>query len=305
MYRRAAERLNRAIRQAYAQKCLGKSILGSDFCVEMVVHMSCGRYMCGEETGLLNALEGKRAAPRVKPPFPATVGFLGKPTAINNVETICNIPHIVLKGSEWYLRLSKSADGGTKIFGVSGHVHKSGLFELPLGTTAREVLDGAGGMANGYRFRAALPGGASTAFILEDHLSLAMDFTSLAPAGSRLGTGTMVVLDDRCGGAAGKGRAEAVSVGHPSAPSKTSRASAQRQLEEAALVHMAADAEDSFVPPSALLLNRRYHSDPLRTIWGMLQMVSTLSRAVGFPRTRRSPGKGALRGERLLFLQER
>ena len=196
-YRLAAERLDRAIRQAYAQKCLGKSILGSDFSVEMFVHTSCGRYMCGEETGLLNALEGKRATPRVKPPFPAAVGFLGKPTVINNVETVCNIPHIILKGSDWYLHLSNSIDGGTKIYGVSGHVQKPSLFELPLGTTGREVLDQAGGMASGYLFRAALPGGASTSFILEDHLDLAMDFTSLAPAGSRLGTGTMIVLDDR------------------------------------------------------------------------------------------------------------
>ena len=163
----------------------------------MYLHTSAGRYMCGEETGLLNALEGKRANPRVKPPFPAAVGFLGKPTVINNVETICNIPHIIANGADWYRSLSKSADGGTKIYGVSGRVQKPGLFELPLGTTAREVLAQTGGMADGFHFRAALPGGASTAFILEDHLSLAMDFTSLASAGSRLGTGTMIVLDDR------------------------------------------------------------------------------------------------------------
>ena len=196
-YQRSAARLHQAIRQAYAQGCIGKAILGSDFSVELFVHTSCGRYMCGEETGLLNALEGKRANPRVKPPFPAAVGFLGKPTVINNVETICNIPHIIANGADWYRSLSKSADGGTKIYGVSGRVQKPGLFELPLGTTAREVLAQTGGMADGFHFRASLPGGASTAFILEDHLSLAMDFSSLASAGSRLGTGTMIVLDDR------------------------------------------------------------------------------------------------------------
>jgi NADH-quinone oxidoreductase subunit F len=196
-YTTAAEKLSLAIRHAYDHHCLGANILGSDFSVEMKMHISSGRYMCGEETGLLNALEGKRANPRNKPPFPATVGLLGKPTVINNVETICNIPHIVEHGADWYLHLSNSTDGGTKIYGVSGHVHHPGLFELPLGTTARELIEHAGGMMPGYGFRAALPGGASTAFILESHLNLAMDFSSLEPAGSRLGTGTMIILDDR------------------------------------------------------------------------------------------------------------
>ena len=184
-YTTAAERITNAIRQAYEQNCLGKAIFRSDFSVEMSLHISTGRYMCGEETGLLNALEGKRANPRIKPPFPAVVGFRGKPTVINNVETVCNIPHIIQNGAEWYQKLSRSADGGTKIFGVSGHVQRPGLFELPLGTTAREVLDHAGGMAPGYCFRAALPGGASTAFILESHLDLAMDFTALTQARGR------------------------------------------------------------------------------------------------------------------------
>ena len=197
-YTAAAEKLAVAIRHAYDYHYLGDNILGSDFSVNMYIHMSSGRYMCGEETGLLNALEGKRANPRNKPPFPATVGFRGKPTVINNVETICNVPHIIQNGADWYVKLSKSSDGGTKIYGVSGRVQKPGLFELPLGTTAREVLeDYAGGVLPGYAFRAALPGGASTAFILESHLDVAMDFTSLAPAGSRLGTGTMIVLDNR------------------------------------------------------------------------------------------------------------
>ena len=196
-YKKAAEKLKTAIHQAYAQNGLGKNIFGSNFSVDMYLHISSGRYMCGEETGLLNALEGKRANPRNKPPFPATVGFRGKPTVINNAETICNVPHIIQHGADWYLSLSKGSDGGTKIYGVSGHVQNPGLFELPLGTTAREVLmDHAGDMQKGLAFRGALPGGASTAFILENHLDLPMDFTSLAPAGSRLGTGTMIVIDD-------------------------------------------------------------------------------------------------------------
>lgn len=196
-YKRAAEKMQAAIKQAYDQRCLGKNILGSTFSVDMHVHLSAGRYMCGEETGLLNALEGKRANPRSKPPFPATVGFRGKPTVVNNVETICNIPHIVQHGAAWFKQLSKTADGGTKIFGVSGHVQTPGLWELPMGTSARQILmEYAGGMRQGRKFRALLPGGASTAFILEEHLDLPMDFSSLHKAGSRIGTGTMIVLDD-------------------------------------------------------------------------------------------------------------
>jgi NADH-quinone oxidoreductase subunit F len=197
-YKEVCERLKVAIGQAYDQKCLGKNILGSGFSVDMHLHLSAGRYMCGEETALLNALEGKRANPRSKPPFPATVGFCGKPTVVNNVETLCNVPHIVQNGAEWFKQLSKSADGGTKLYGVSGHVRNPGVWELPLGTTAREILfECAGGMESGRAFRALLPGGASTAFILEEHLDLPMDFTSLAKAGSRMGTGTMIVLDDQ------------------------------------------------------------------------------------------------------------
>jgi NADH-quinone oxidoreductase subunit F len=196
-YKLAAEKMQAAIKQAYDQRCLGENILGSAFSVDMHIHLSAGRYMCGEETGLLNALEGKRANPRSKPPFPATVGFRGKPTVVNNVETICNIPHIVQHGAAWFKQLSKTADGGTKIYGVSGQVQNPGLWELPMGTSARQILmEYAGGMRQGRKFRALLPGGASTAFILEEHLDLPMDFSSLHKAGSRIGTGTMIVLDD-------------------------------------------------------------------------------------------------------------
>lgn len=154
--------------------------------------------MCGEETALLNSLEGKRAVPRAKPPFPQVSGLFGKPTIVNNVETLSYIPHILSKGSDWFKSLSYTADGGTKIYGVSGRVNKPGAWELPMGVTMRELLEEhAGGMKAGYRFRGALPGGASTDFLTDAHLDVKMDFAGVAAAGSRLGTGTMVILDDR------------------------------------------------------------------------------------------------------------
>jgi NADH-quinone oxidoreductase subunit F len=154
--------------------------------------------MCGEETALLNALEGKRANPRAKPPYPQVSGLWGKPTIVNNVETLCNVPHIVNKGAEWFKSLSRSDGGGTKLYGVSGRVKNPGLWELPMGTPLREILEEhAGGMRDGYRFRGLLPGGASTDFVTADHLDVSMDFDSMQKAGSRLGTGTMIVLDDK------------------------------------------------------------------------------------------------------------
>jgi len=197
-YRRSEEVLNQAIAEATQRGYLGKHIAGSKFGHEMHIHVSAGRYMCGEETGLLNALEGKRATPRAKPPFPQVSGLWGKPTIVQNVETLSNIPHIVRKGADWFKGLSKSADGGTKLFGASGRVKRPGLWELPMGTTVRELLEEhAGGMRDGYRFRGLLPGGASTDFLLEQHLDTPMDFDSVQKVGSRMGTGTMIILDDR------------------------------------------------------------------------------------------------------------
>jgi NADH-quinone oxidoreductase subunit F len=197
-YKLAAERLTKAIAEAYAAGYLGQNILGSGYRLELHLHVSAGRYMCGEETGLLNALEGKRATPRSRPPFPQTSGLWGKPTIVNNVETLCNLPHIINNGAEWYKGLSRSPDGGTKIYGVSGRVRRPGAWELPMGTTIREILeDHAGGMRDGYTFRGLLPGGASTDFLVEEHLDVKMDFDSVQKAGSRLGTGTMIVLDDQ------------------------------------------------------------------------------------------------------------
>jgi NADH-quinone oxidoreductase subunit F len=197
-YKKAAQTVSRAIAEAYAAGYLGNGIAGSDYSLNIYLHLSAGRYMCGEETGLLNALEGKRANPRSKPPFPPVSGVWGKPTTVNNVETLCNVPHILNNGADWFKALSRSKDGGTKLFGASGKVRRPGLWELPMGTTIREILEEhAGGMRDGLRFRGLLPGGASTDFLVEEHLDLPMDFNELPKAGSRMGTGTMIVLDDQ------------------------------------------------------------------------------------------------------------
>jgi len=197
-YKKAEAILRDAIAEAYEAGLLGKNILGTGFNLEMNVHSSAGRYICGEETALLNSLEGKRATPRTKPPFPAISGLFGRPTVVNNVETLCWISHIVENGNEWFKGLSLTETGGTKLFGVSGKVKRPGLWELPLGTTVREILEEhAGGMLEGHGFRGLLPGGASTDFLIEKHLDIEMDFQTVAKAGSRMGTGTMIILDDK------------------------------------------------------------------------------------------------------------
>jgi NADH-quinone oxidoreductase subunit F len=197
-YKVAARRLVSALSQAYSGKCLGRNILGSPYSLDIHLHLSGGRYMCGEAEALLSALEGRRAVPRSKPPYPTVCGLWGKPTVANNVETVCNIPHIVKHGPEWFRSLSLTDEGGTKLYGVSGRVKRPGVWELPMGTPMREILEGhAGGMQDGYGFRAVLPGGGSTAFALEEHLDTPMDFASMEAIGSRLGTGTMIVMDDR------------------------------------------------------------------------------------------------------------
>jgi NADH-quinone oxidoreductase subunit F len=196
-YRLAAVRLETAIAEAYRRGYLGRGVMGSSYNVELYLHESSGRYICGEEDGLMDALEGRRPIPRPKPPFPQTCGLWGNPTVVNNTETVSNLPGILRNGAEWFKGLSLSSDGGSKIYGVSGRVKRPGTWELPLGTTAREVIfEHAGGMADGARLRAFLPGGGSTDFLTEDHLEVKLDYESVAAAGSRLGTGTIVVLDD-------------------------------------------------------------------------------------------------------------
>lgn len=197
-YKYSADQLHKAISDAYEAGYLGKNILNSGFNLNLHLHISAGRYICGEETSLLNALEGKRAIPRSKPPFPQVSGLFGKPTIVNNIETLCNLPHIIEKGNEWFKSLSKSDEGGTKLYGVSGKVNNPGCWELPLGTSMREIIEEhAGGMLEGHKFRGALPGGASTDFLIEEHLDTALDFASVMKVGSRLGTGTLVILDDK------------------------------------------------------------------------------------------------------------
>lgn len=196
-YHLAALRLENALLEARSKGYLGKNILDSGFNLEIILHTSAGRYICGEETALLNALEGKRANPRAKPPFPLVSGLWGKPTVINNVETLCNVPHILHYGIEWYRSLALGADQGTKLFGASGRVKNPGLWELPMGTPIREIIEEyAGGMRDGYKLRGFLPGGASTDFMLPEHLDVVMDFDAIAKAGSRMGTGTLIILDD-------------------------------------------------------------------------------------------------------------
>ncbi len=197
-YTLAATRIERAIAEAYEAHYLGPKIFGSNYHLELYLHVSAGRYICGEETALLNALEGRRGNPRSKPPFPAVSGLWGKPTVVNNVETICNVPHVVGKGVEWFKKASLTDEGGTKLFGASGRVKRPGIWELPMGTPLREILEEhAGGMQDGVRCRGVLPGGASTDFLVDNHLDVPMDYASVQKAGSRLGTGTIIVLDDR------------------------------------------------------------------------------------------------------------
>lgn len=197
-YRLATAALRRAIAEAGDRGLLGESVLGSGWSFLLHIHASAGRYMCGEETGLLNALEGGRANPRAKPPYPQASGAWGRPTVVQNVETLSCVPHIVERGDEWFRSLGKAKDSGTKMYGVSGKVNRPGCWELPMGTTMRELLEEhADGMKEGCAFRAALPGGESTRFLGPDLCDTPLDYETLSEKGLLLGTGTVIVLDDR------------------------------------------------------------------------------------------------------------
>lgn len=194
----AATLLRQAIVDCYVKGFLGDNIMGSGYNLNMHVHASAGRYICGEETALISSLEGKRATPRAKPPFPQVSGLWGRPTIVNNVETLCNIHHILEHGADWFQSLGLTKDAGTKLYGVSGRVKNPGCWELPMGTPIREIImEHAGGMEDGYQLRGFLPGGGSTDFLTEQHLDLAMDYDTIGKAGSRMGTGTMIILDDK------------------------------------------------------------------------------------------------------------
>lgn len=192
-----ANRLEDALSEAYQKGFLGKNILGSDFNCDIYVHRGAGAYICGEETALLESIEGRRGQPRIKPPFPAQVGLFGKPTVINNVETLACVPHIIYKGAKWFASIGPEKSPGPKIFGVSGHVKKPGLYELPMGTTAREVIyTHAGGIRDNRKLKAFIPGGVSAPMLIEKDLDTPMDFDSLAAKGTMLGSAAVMVMDD-------------------------------------------------------------------------------------------------------------
>jgi NADH-quinone oxidoreductase subunit F len=189
--------LERAIEDAYARGFLGTSVLGSGFDCDVYVHRGAGAYEAGEETALLESLEGKRAQPRNKPPFPAVVGLYNCPTAVNNVETLSNVPLILLNGAEWFSGLGPEKNGGPKLYCVSGHVRRPGVYEASMEMTVRELIyDYAGGIANGRPLKGVIPGGSSVPILLPDQIDVAASFDALMKAGSMLGSAGMIVMDD-------------------------------------------------------------------------------------------------------------
>jgi NADH-quinone oxidoreductase subunit F len=196
-YWEIADILDQAVSEAYDAGFLGSNILGTGCRVELVVHRGAGAYICGEETALLDALEGKRGNPRLKPPFPAIQGLYGGPTLINNVETLSNVPHIVRNGADWYKRFGTPESTGTKVVSVSGHVERPGNYEIELGIPSREIIYGlAGGPPEGRRVKAWFPGGSSAPVLTEAELDLPYTFEALAGAGSMLGSGSIIVADE-------------------------------------------------------------------------------------------------------------
>jgi NADH-quinone oxidoreductase subunit F len=187
----------KAIDDAYRHGFLGQNILGSGFDMDLSVHRGAGAYICGEETALINSLEGKRGEPRLKPPYPAQIGLWGKPTLVHNVETLANVPPIVDRGAAWFKSIGTERSSGPKLFCISGHVRLRGNYELPLGTPLREIIyEHAGGMRGSKPFKAVIPGGASTPVLTAEHLDTPMDFESVMAAGSMLGTGAIIVMEE-------------------------------------------------------------------------------------------------------------
>ena len=189
--------LERAIAEAYKAGHLGKNIYGSGFDCDVFVHRGAGAYEAGEETALIESLEGKRAQPRIKPPFPASAGLYNCPTAVNNVETLCNVPPIITRGVEWYTSLGPEKNGGPKLFCVSGHVNTPGVFEADMHVTVRQLIyDYAGGIANGRQLKAVIPGGSSVPILLPSQIDVPASFDALQKAGTLLGSAGMIVMDD-------------------------------------------------------------------------------------------------------------
>ncbi len=196
-YRYVIEILDRAIDEAYQAGYLGKNIMDSGYDFDLCTHTGAGSYECGEESALMESLEGKRGYPRIRPPFPAVVGLYGSPTVINNAETLSSVPSIILNGGEWYANLGSPKNGGTRLFCVSGHVNRPGLYELPMGFPLRRLIDEvAGGIPNGKKIKAVIPGGSSVPVLREAELDVALDFDSCAKAGTLLGSGGVMVMDE-------------------------------------------------------------------------------------------------------------
>ena len=193
----AVQRLKIAIEQAKEYGLLGKNILETNFEFDIEIRLGAGAFVCGEETALLESIEGKRGQPRVKPPYPATSGLWGCPTLINNVETYANIAQIILKGHEWFSKIGTEKSKGTKVFALGGNVNNTGLVEVPMGTTLREIVyDIGGGIPNGRKFKAAQTGGPSGGCIPREHLDTPIDYESLKEIGSMMGSGGLIVMDD-------------------------------------------------------------------------------------------------------------
>jgi len=191
------ERFEAALKEAYAAGLLGKNLLGSGVDMDIHTALGAGAYICGEETALMESLEGKKGQPRFKPPFPANFGLYGKPSTINNTESLASIPHIMRNGGQWFLDIGKPNNGGPKVFSVSGHVNKPGNFEVPLGTPFSELLEMAGGVRNGNKLKGVIPGGSSMPVLPADvMMEVTMDFDALSKAGSGLGSGAVIVMDE-------------------------------------------------------------------------------------------------------------
>jgi NADH-quinone oxidoreductase subunit F len=193
-----AQIIGRAIEDAYAAGLAGDDILGSGVSIDLTLHLGAGAYICGEETALMNSLEGRRGQPRIKPPFPAAVGAFGRPTTINNVETLCAVPHIINHGADWYRSYGTEKSPGTKLFNMSGHLVRRGNFELPLGFPLKDLIyDVCGGIRDGRSLKAVIPGGSSVPILAAHECDIAMDYESVAAAGTMLGTASVIVMDDR------------------------------------------------------------------------------------------------------------
>jgi NADH-quinone oxidoreductase subunit F len=196
-YRYVLDIVDTAIEEAYSCGYLGKNILGSGFDFDLLIHTGAGAYECGEESALMESLEGKRGNPRIKPPFPAVVGLYGCPTIINNVETLSAVPTIILEGGEAYANRGTPKNGGTRLLCVAGHVNKPGIYEIPLGMNMKKfIYEVAGGIPGGKKLKAVIPGGSSCPVFKADEIDIAMDYDSVAKAGSMLGSGGMVVIDE-------------------------------------------------------------------------------------------------------------